>query len=96
MIGIEECLFCRHISKSLVSNVKHMTVEHNFYIPDVEYLTDLEGLVTYLGECLGHSELLSFCCTGTTVANDLPTYSSRDCCIFTGIVLLETVPKFGL
>lgn len=49
VLGIEECLFCRKISKSLVSNVKHMTAEHNFYIPDVDYLVDMEGLVTYLG-----------------------------------------------
>ena len=49
-LGLEECLFCSHISKTLEKNVSHMTVAHSFFIPDVEFLVDLEGLITYLGE----------------------------------------------
>lgn len=49
VLGIEECLFCGKISKSLESNVKHMTTHHSFFIPDVEYLIDVEGFVSYLG-----------------------------------------------
>lgn len=49
VLGIEECLFCRKISKSLESNVKHMTAEHSFFIPDIDFLADLEGFITYLG-----------------------------------------------
>ena len=30
-------------------NLKHMTNEHSFYIPDPEYMTDLAGFLTYLG-----------------------------------------------
>jgi C2H2 type zinc-finger (2 copies) len=30
--------------------VEYMAVNFGFFIPDVEYLTDLEGLLTYLGE----------------------------------------------
>lgn len=52
VLGIEECLFCSKISKSLPSNVKHMTSEHSFFIPDIEYLVDLEGFITYLGTYL--------------------------------------------
>ena len=50
-VGMEECLFCSHISDSLEKNVEHMTVKHSFFIPDAEYLSDLEGLVIYLGQC---------------------------------------------
>lgn len=51
-MGIEECLFCSKISKSLVKNVKHMTTDHSFFIPDIDYLVDLEGLIGYLGMLL--------------------------------------------
>lgn len=44
------CLFCNHHSRSLVSNLKHMTIAHSFFVPDVEYCIDLKGLLTYLGE----------------------------------------------
>uniref|UniRef100_A0A336LMG6 CSON012274 protein n=1 Tax=Culicoides sonorensis TaxID=179676 RepID=A0A336LMG6_CULSO len=44
------CLFCDHHSKNIVNNVKHMSVEHSFFIPDAEFCIDLEGLLAYLGE----------------------------------------------
>jgi len=50
-LGLEECLFCQHVSDSLEKNIQHMTVEHSFFIPDVEYLVDLEGFMSHLGEC---------------------------------------------
>jgi pre-60S factor REI1 len=49
-LGIEECLFCSHISSSLEENMKHMTVKHSFFLPDAEYISDLEALITYLGK----------------------------------------------
>ena len=52
VIGIEECLFCSYISKSLEDNVKHMTSNHGFFLPDAEFIVDLEGLITYLGKNL--------------------------------------------
>lgn len=44
------CLFCNNHSRSLVRNLKHMTVAHSFFIPDPEYCTDIKGLLIYLGE----------------------------------------------
>ena len=32
------------------SNLSHMARLHSFFIPDVEYLQDLDGLVLYLVE----------------------------------------------
>ena len=49
VLAIEECLFCSKISKSLEANVKHMTSDHSFFLPDMDYLVDLEGLISYLG-----------------------------------------------
>lgn len=44
------CLFCNHHSRSLVRNVKHMTIAHSFFVPDPEYCTDIKGLLIYLGD----------------------------------------------
>lgn len=42
------CLFCPQDSDSLDLNLKHMSTEHNFFIPDMEYLSSVESLVGYL------------------------------------------------
>lgn len=49
-IANHDCIFCSHHSEDLVENVKHMSVVHSFFIPDTEFITDLEGLLLYLGE----------------------------------------------
>lgn len=45
-----DCLFCDHHSRSLTRNLKHMMVEHSFFVPDLEYCIDQRGLLTYLGQ----------------------------------------------
>ncbi|KAI9013820.1 C2H2 type zinc-finger-domain-containing protein [Phycomyces nitens] len=42
------CIFCNHSSKEFGSNLDHMFKEHGFFLPDKEYLKDVEGLVVYL------------------------------------------------
>ena len=49
-LGLEECLFCPHIASSLEANTSHMTAKHSFFLPDAEFICDLEGLVVYLGD----------------------------------------------
>lgn len=50
------CLFCSHHSARMMKNLKHMTVAHSFFIPDIEYIIDMKGLLCYLGEkvCQGY------------------------------------------
>ncbi|XP_058493328.1 cytoplasmic 60S subunit biogenesis factor ZNF622 [Solea solea] len=60
-IPVTDCLFCSHHSKSLVKNVTHMTKVHGFFIPDVEFLVDLSGLVRYLGEKIGAGNVCLWC-----------------------------------
>lgn len=43
------CLMCEKKHKSLESCMVHMHKHHGFFVPDVEYLKDPEGLLTYLG-----------------------------------------------
>ncbi|KAJ8942920.1 hypothetical protein NQ314_009895 [Rhamnusium bicolor] len=49
-IDNNDCLFCSHHSRNFIKNLEHMTIVHSFFIPDIEYCTDLNGLLRYLGE----------------------------------------------
>lgn len=60
-LGIEECLFCSYISQSLEDNMGHMTTKHSFFLPDAEFIADLEGLITYLGEKVGVGHVCLWC-----------------------------------
>jgi len=56
-----DCLFCPHHSVSLEDNVKHMTRSHSFFIPDLEFVVDLRGLLTYLCEKVGIGNMCLYC-----------------------------------
>ncbi|KAJ5387655.1 Cytoplasmic 60S subunit biogenesis factor REI1 [Penicillium cosmopolitanum] len=42
------CLFCRAESADTQANIDHMYKNHGMFVPEREYLVDLEGLVHYL------------------------------------------------
>ncbi|KAE9027018.1 hypothetical protein PR003_g11206 [Phytophthora rubi] len=46
----EDCIFCAHHAADFDSCLTHMLKEHGFFIPDLEFLVDAEGLVAYLAE----------------------------------------------
>ncbi|KAL3804984.1 hypothetical protein ACHAWO_001842 [Cyclotella atomus] len=56
-INPNQSLFDNHTSPTLQSNLSYMTSKYSFFIPDLEYLTDLEGLLGYCSEKirLGHT-----------------------------------------
>ena len=60
-ISPTQCLFCPQTSSSLEDSLTHMSVAHSFFIPDAEYLVDLSGLITYLGEKIAVGNLCIFC-----------------------------------
>lgn len=60
-LEVTDCLFCPHHSVSLEENLKHMTRSHSFFIPDLEYVVDLKGLVTYLCEKVGVGNMCLYC-----------------------------------
>lgn len=49
-IDNNNCLFCSYHSRNFIKNLEHMTIVHSFFIPDIEYCSDLNGLLRYLGE----------------------------------------------
>ncbi|CAO3594297.1 unnamed protein product [Absidia cylindrospora] len=42
------CLFCNENQDQFDANLHHMSKNHGFFLPDVEYLSNAEGLVQYL------------------------------------------------
>lgn len=60
-LKVNECLFCPQYFDDLEQNMKHMSITHGFFVPDIEYLTDLNGLMSYLGEKVGVANLCLYC-----------------------------------
>jgi pre-60S factor REI1 len=56
-----DCLFCTTRSESLPANLEHMSISHGFFIPDADYLVDLEGLIRYLGEKIAVGNFCIYC-----------------------------------
>ncbi|KAI8324289.1 hypothetical protein GQ54DRAFT_296279 [Martensiomyces pterosporus] len=56
-----DCLFCTHKSDSFESNVEHMSLTHSFFIPDLEYIVDIRGLVKYLADKISVANVCLFC-----------------------------------
>ena len=48
-IGLQECLFSGRLFNSIEDKVVYMTQKHSFFIPELEYVVNLEGLLQYLG-----------------------------------------------
>lgn len=57
-VNCNDCLFCLHHSRNVINNVKHMTLEHSFFVPDVEFCVDHNGLIQYLGEKITQGRFL--------------------------------------
>ncbi len=47
-IPISRCLFCNYDSPNLKLSVVHMAKIHGLFVPEQEFLVDMEGLVRYL------------------------------------------------
>jgi len=52
-IPTNQSLFCSHVSPDMETNLEFMRLTYGFFIPMREYCTDLNGLLTYLGEKIG-------------------------------------------
>lgn len=60
-LSTSDCLFCSSTSASLEENLTHMSLSHSFFVPDAEYLVDLPGLITYLGEKIAVGNICISC-----------------------------------
>lgn len=55
------CLFCSRESPSIEENLKHMSKSHSFFIPDLDYVTDIEAFLIYLGAKVGDGKICLLC-----------------------------------
>lgn len=60
----DTCLFCDLKSDSMTVNLLHMSKVHSFFLPDVEYVVDVEELLTYLGKKIALGKLCLWCSEG--------------------------------
>ena len=60
-LEITQCLFCPHESPEFEANMKHMSKSHSLFIPDLEFVTDLKGLIAYFGEKVGDGKVCLYC-----------------------------------
>ena len=56
-----QCLFCPKESTCIENNMKHMSRSHSFFLPDLDFVTDLEGFLIYLGSKVGDGKLCLLC-----------------------------------
>lgn len=61
LISVNDCLFCGISNENVVQNLTHMSSEHSFFIPDVEYCIDIEGLLAHLGEKICQDFICIWC-----------------------------------
>lgn len=57
----DDCLFCANHSDDFVANLKHMSIAHSFFVPDTDYVCNLEGLLMYLGEKITRDFICIWC-----------------------------------
>lgn len=58
---LNQCLFCNYLSPSVDLNLTHMGRQHGFFLPERDYLVDLEGLINYLSETIAVLHQCLFC-----------------------------------
>ena len=60
-LDIAECLFCPHESSDMEQSLNHMSKVHGFFIPELEYVTNIKGLIEYLCEKVGVGYVCLYC-----------------------------------
>lgn len=67
-IPLLQCMFCtRPPFATVPKSLDHMLKKHGFFIPFVEYLEDLEGLLEYLGSKIGVGHTCLYCTKGRRI-----------------------------
>lgn len=49
---VNQCLFCNYVSPTMDLNVNHMGKQHGWFVPEMEFLVDMKGLINYLSETI--------------------------------------------
>eukprot|EP00578_Thalassiosira_sp_NH16_P004745 CAMPEP_0181133248 /NCGR_PEP_ID=MMETSP1071-20121207/31428_1 /TAXON_ID=35127 /ORGANISM="Thalassiosira sp., Strain NH16" /LENGTH=487 /DNA_ID=CAMNT_0023219637 /DNA_START=36 /DNA_END=1500 /DNA_ORIENTATION=+ len=76
-INPSQSLFDNHISSSPAANLSYMQSKFSFYLPDIEYCTDLEGLLGYCNEKVRWGNIC-LCCQKTFKSAEAVLKHMRD------------------
>jgi pre-60S factor REI1 len=49
---VNMCLFCNYVSPTMDLNINHMGKQHGWFVPEMEFLVDMKGLINYLSETI--------------------------------------------
>jgi len=60
-IGLRECLFCPQLFASADDKIVHMSHKHSFFIPELQYVSQLDSLLIYLGYKIGVGNVCIWC-----------------------------------
>ena len=60
-VPMNRCLFCNYDSPNMKLSVMHMSKYHGMFIPEQNYLTDLEGLITWLHDRISELHECLYC-----------------------------------
>ena len=71
---LKQCLFCNYFSPTNDLNLHHMGRQHGFFIPEREYLVDLNGLINYLSETIMVLHQCLFCHKSVHTASGVQTH----------------------
>jgi pre-60S factor REI1 len=58
---LNQCLFCNMICETVDDNITHMSKQHGTFIPEREFLVDMEGLLNYLHEKIHDDHQCLYC-----------------------------------
>ncbi|TKX26676.1 C2H2 type zinc finger domain-containing protein 2 [Elsinoe australis] len=73
-VRLNQCLFCNAPSEDVNSNLAHMSKQHGMFIPERDYLVDLEGLLSHLHEIIYDLHDCLFCHKTMTTAAGAQTH----------------------
>lgn len=60
---VKSCLFCNRNIGDIETNLKHMARKHGFFVPEIERIIDLEGLMEYLHNKIYKQHVCLSCCS---------------------------------
>eukprot|EP00053_Salpingoeca_punica_P009887 m.89001 g.89001 ORF g.89001 m.89001 type:complete len:453 (-) comp15210_c0_seq1:177-1535(-) len=60
-LKLSDCIFCTSELDSFEASLKHMASTHSFFVPDMEFLVDMEGLIGYLQQKVSAYYVCIYC-----------------------------------
>ena len=73
-----ECLFCPIRSSDCDKHLQHMYLSHGFFIPFIDYIKDMEGLLQLLASLVGEYSTCIYCVNRSFISVEATQHHMRD------------------